>query len=78
MANVDTAMGYLWIVTPSDTRVDQLDTGRDWLRLNLAATAAGVGFQPLSQICKSTRSRPHMAHDAEGAVVGFGLPRRSM
>ncbi|MEQ1697279.1 MAG: twin-arginine translocation pathway signal protein, partial [Hyphomicrobiaceae bacterium] len=39
MANVDTAMGYLWIVTPGNTRIDQIDTGRDWLRLNLASTA---------------------------------------
>ncbi len=48
-ANTDTAMGHLWQVTPTNTRVDQIAAGRDWLRLNLAATQAGLGMQPLSQ-----------------------------
>jgi hypothetical protein len=58
MANVDTAMGYVWLVTPTNTRLDQLDAGRDWLRANLAATALGVGFHPLSQ---SLQEYPEMA-----------------
>ncbi|MFM2389571.1 MAG: hypothetical protein RLZZ437_1126 [Pseudomonadota bacterium] len=49
MANVDTAMGHVWLVTAGNTRADQLAVGADWLRVNLAATAAGLGFQPLSQ-----------------------------
>ncbi|MEP1199156.1 Acg family FMN-binding oxidoreductase [Tateyamaria sp.] len=49
MANVDTAMGHLWQVTPGNTRADQIAAGRDWLRLNLAATSLGLGMQPLSQ-----------------------------
>ncbi|MEO9575506.1 MAG: twin-arginine translocation pathway signal protein [Tateyamaria sp.] len=49
MANVDTAMGHLWQVTPGNTRADQIVAGRDWLRLNLAATGLGLGMQPLSQ-----------------------------
>ncbi|WP_147111499.1 twin-arginine translocation pathway signal protein [Tateyamaria sp. syn59] len=48
-ANTDTAMGHLWQVTPTNTRADQIAAGRDWLRLNLAATGAGLGMQPLSQ-----------------------------
>ena len=49
LANTRTAMGHVWLVTPTNTRVDQIRTGADWLRMNLAATAAGLGFQPLSQ-----------------------------
>jgi hypothetical protein len=49
MANADTAMGHVWLVTAGNTRADQLAVGADWLRVNLAATAAGLGFQPLSQ-----------------------------
>ena len=49
MANVDTAMAHIWMVSPANERADQIAAGRDWLRINLAATAAGVGFQPLSQ-----------------------------
>ncbi|MEL6465096.1 MAG: twin-arginine translocation pathway signal protein [Pseudomonadota bacterium] len=48
-ANTDTAMGHLWQVTPTNTRSDQIAAGRDWLRLNLATTRAGLGLQPLSQ-----------------------------
>lgn len=48
-ANTDTAMGHLWQVTPTNTREDQISAGRDWLRINLAATSQGLGMQPLSQ-----------------------------
>ncbi|MEM6945548.1 MAG: twin-arginine translocation pathway signal protein [Pseudomonadota bacterium] len=48
-ANARTAMGYVWLVTEGNTREDQIATGADWVRVNLAATAEGLGFQPLSQ-----------------------------
>jgi hypothetical protein len=48
-ANSDTAMGHLWLVTKDNSRETQIATGGDWLRVNLAATALGLGFQPLSQ-----------------------------
>lgn len=48
-ANTDTAMGHLWLVTQANTREDQISAGRDWLRINLAATSQGLGIQPLSQ-----------------------------
>jgi hypothetical protein len=48
-ANTDTAMGHIWQVTQTNTRRDQINTGRDWVRINLAATALGLGLQPLSQ-----------------------------
>jgi hypothetical protein len=48
-ANPDTAMGFVWLVTDGNDRKTQLSTGADWLRINLAATALGLGFQPLSQ-----------------------------
>ncbi|MEM1278135.1 MAG: twin-arginine translocation pathway signal protein, partial [Pseudomonadota bacterium] len=48
-ANARTAMGYVWLVTDGNTREDQIATGADWVRVNLAATAEGLGFQPLSQ-----------------------------
>ena len=49
MTNADTAMAHVWLVSRSNNRADQIAAGRDWLRINLAATAAGVGLQPLSQ-----------------------------
>ncbi|ABD55072.1 Acg family FMN-binding oxidoreductase [Jannaschia sp. CCS1] len=49
LANTETAMGHLWMVTQGNTRRNQIAAGGDWLRINLACTAEGLGFQPLSQ-----------------------------
>ena len=48
-ANTDTAMGYVWQVTPTNTRENQIWAGQDWVRINLAATALGIATQRLSQ-----------------------------
>ena len=58
LANADTAMGHVWLVTEGNSRPDQIATGADWLRVNLAATAAGVAVQPLSQ---ALQEYPEMA-----------------
>ena len=50
MATTDTAMAHLWLTSAANTRVDQITAGRDWVRLNLAATAEGVALHPLSQV----------------------------
>ncbi|MEM8803483.1 MAG: twin-arginine translocation pathway signal protein [Pseudomonadota bacterium] len=47
--NTKTAMGHVWMVTEGNRRSDQIKAGADWLRINLACTAEGLGFQPLSQ-----------------------------
>lgn len=57
-ANTDTAMGHVWLVSDGNSRADQIAVGADWLRVNLAATAAGVAFQPLSQ---ALQEYPEMA-----------------
>jgi len=63
LENTDTAMAHTWQVTRTNTRADQIAAGRDWLRLNLAATAQGLGLQPLSQ---ALQEYPEMAgHYAE-------------
>jgi hypothetical protein len=58
LANAETAMGHVWLVSQGNSRPDQLAAGADWLRVNLAATAAGVAFQPLSQ---ALQEYPEMA-----------------
>lgn len=75
MANADSAMGYVWLVTDGNSRHDQISTGRQWLRTNLTATANGIATQPLSQ---ALQEYPEMAQkfaqihkylNAEGKVV---------
>lgn len=40
---------HVWLTTLDATRAAQLATGRDWLRLNLAATGLGLALHPISQ-----------------------------
>lgn len=74
-ANADTAMGHVWLVTADNSRETQIATGADWLRVNLAATAQGLGFQPLSQALQEfpemagTYARVHERLTPEGGTV---------
>ena len=49
LAQTETAMAHLWLATPGNSRTEQIGAGMDWVRVNLAATALGLGIQPLSQ-----------------------------
>lgn len=40
---------FVWIVTPTNTRRDQIAAGMDYVRANLKATSIGLGIHPLSQ-----------------------------
>ncbi|MEM7718058.1 MAG: twin-arginine translocation pathway signal protein [Pseudomonadota bacterium] len=63
LSNTESAMGHVWMVTPGNTRRDQIAAGGEWLRLNLGCTREGLGFQPLSQ---ALQEYPEMdAHYAE-------------
>ncbi|WFL78413.1 hypothetical protein P7228_04935 [Altererythrobacter arenosus] len=39
----------IWIATPGNSRADQLEAGRQYVRANLHATAAGMAMHPMSQ-----------------------------
>ncbi|MEM9320380.1 MAG: twin-arginine translocation pathway signal protein [Pseudomonadota bacterium] len=58
LENCRTAMGHVWLVSGGNSRADQIAVGGDWLRVNLAATGLGLGFQPLSQ---ALQEYPEMA-----------------
>ncbi len=40
---------YAVITSKGNTRIDQINAGRDWIRLHLAATGLGLAMQPVSQ-----------------------------
>ena len=46
---LNSAMAYLWISTPENSRIDQINVGRSYVRLNLKATELGLAFHPISQ-----------------------------
>jgi len=49
---------YAVITSKGNTRVDQINAGREWLRLQLAATGHGLAMQPVSQ---ALQEYPEMA-----------------
>jgi len=48
-AKLASTTGFLWLVTPTNDRVAQVNAGRAYARVQLAATAQGLAMQPLSQ-----------------------------
>lgn len=45
----DATPAYATVKTRGNTRYDQIEAGRLWVRLHLAATSEGIAMQPLSQ-----------------------------
>jgi Nitroreductase family len=75
----------VWIITPANTRRDQLEAGRRYVRANLRATALGLAMHPLSQSLQEyaevakINARVHQLLGAKGgervqmlARVGYG------
>ena len=46
---IESTPGFLWMVTDGNDRVTQVNAGRAYARVQLAATAHGVAMQPLQQ-----------------------------
>jgi hypothetical protein len=46
---IDSTPGFLWMVTDGNDRITQVNAGRAYARVQLAATAQGVAMQPLQQ-----------------------------
>jgi len=48
-AKLDSTLGFLWMVSNGNDRITQINAGRAYARVQLAATAHGVVMQPLQQ-----------------------------
>ncbi|MDP2016936.1 twin-arginine translocation pathway signal protein [Hydrogenophaga sp.] len=48
-ANIAATPAFFWMVTEGNDRATQINAGRSYVRAQLAATAAGLSMQPLSQ-----------------------------
>jgi hypothetical protein len=69
-----TAMGFVWLSSPN-TRRDQVESGRAYLRLQLKATELGIGMNPLSQ---ALQEFPEMrAHYERAHQMLLGKPAPS-
>lgn len=68
------AMGFVWI-TGKNTRADQVEAGRSYVRLQLQATALGIGMHPLSQALQEFPEMKAHYEQAHRLVLGQGAPR---
>jgi nitroreductase len=70
-----TAMGFVWLTTGSNTRADQMLAGRAYVRMQLQATAMGLGVHPMSQ---ALQEFPEMAaHHARAHDLILGTTRQT-
>ncbi len=46
---MSTTPAFVWLTSNGNTRADQINAGRAWVRLNLATTANGLSLHPVSQ-----------------------------
>ena len=61
----------VWIMTPGNTRAEQLEAGRWYVRANLRATMLGLAMHPLSQ---ALQEYPEMTADFALVHKLFGVP----
>ena len=67
-----TGMAYVWLTTNGNSRADQIMAGRDWARLNLATTAAGLGMQPMSQALQEFPEMTTLYDEAHAMLAPSG------
>lgn len=72
-AHLATTPAFLWLRTEANDRATQVNAGRAYARVQLAATAAGVFMQPLSQ---ALQEYPEVKgpYDRIHALLGNGTP----
>jgi hypothetical protein len=70
-----TAMGFVWLSTPGNSRSQQIEAGRSYVRLQLAATAIGLGVHPMSQALQEfAEMKPFYGH-AHQLMLGKPAPQ---
>ena len=70
---IESAMGFAWITATENTRLSQIEAGRNWVRMNLAAQQIGLCIHPLSQVLQEfpEMAEPYRAiHAKLGAEDG--------
>ena len=68
-------MGYVWVKSAGNSRVDQLLAGREWIRLNLQATAQGLAVHPISQALQEYPEMEALYNELHERL-GANLPTR--
>ncbi len=67
---IATATSFFWIMTPDNSRVDQIAAGRAYARANLKASELGLSVHPLSQ---ALQEYPEMAEQLSKAHKALNI-----
>ncbi|MEQ8658942.1 MAG: twin-arginine translocation pathway signal protein [Hyphomicrobiales bacterium] len=65
---INSAMGYVWLISDSDTRAEQIAAGRAYVRMHLEATARGIDMHPLSQALQEYEEIAALYEEAKVAL----------
>jgi hypothetical protein len=70
-----TAMGFVWLTSSGNSRSQQIEAGRAYVRLQLKATELGVGVHPMSQALQEfAEMKPHY-EKVHLLILGKSAPR---
>ena len=69
---IESARGFVWLVTAVNSRSAQLAAGRTWVRLNLIAQAQGLGLHPLSQVLQEFPSMTELHNQTHDMLAPNG------
>jgi hypothetical protein len=65
-------LAYVWLTTATNSRAEHLASGRDWLRVNLAATGLGLAVQPISQALQEYTEMRGAVAEMQAAIAPDG------
>jgi hypothetical protein len=70
-----TAMGFVWLSTPGNSRSQQIAAGRAYVRLQLTGTEMGLGVHPMSQPLQEFAEMEPFIQQAHQLLLGKPAPR---
>jgi hypothetical protein len=70
-----TAMGFVWLTSQGNSRSQQIEAGRAYVRLQLKATELGVGVHPMSQALQEFAEMKPYYEKVHQLVLGKSAPR---
>jgi hypothetical protein len=76
-SNLATTPGFVWLTSTGNDRITQVNAGRAYVRLQLAATALGLSMHPLSQALQEYPEQRQPYADAH-ALLGATRPAETV
>lgn len=70
----NTAMGFVWLTSSGNSREQQVNSGRAYVRLQLKAAEIGVGVHPMSQPLQEFKEMQPLYAQAHQLLLGKGAP----